>query len=117
MASKFDHEEVRDLLDEAGIKATVVYLGHTLIVRFRETDRIVAAVETFVLEEPFRLILEVGYEVPVEIKPTKPPSSGPTKRLGRSLSLMPSPKRRNPWLFSTLAMGGRIVGQRGIRDS
>ena len=105
MASKFEHEEVRSLLDEAGIKATVIYLGHSLIVRVREADRIVAAVETFVLEEPFRLILEVGYEEPVKIEPTKPPSGGPTKIARPKSKSDDKPKASNLGLFSILAMG------------
>ena len=113
MASKFEHEEVRSLLDEAGIKATVIYLGHSLIVRFREADRIVAAVETFVLEEPFRLILEVGYEEPVKIEPTKPPSGGPTKIARPKSKSDDKPKASKPLVVLDPGHGGKDSGAKG----
>ena len=113
MASKFNHEEVRGLLDEAGIKATVVYLGHSLIVRFRETDRVVAAVETFVLEEPFRLILEVGYEVPVEIKPREPPSSDNVGKTRPKSNSIAKPRASKPLVVLDPGHGGKDSGAKG----
>ena len=62
MQSRFDPEAVKDVLKQSGVEATVVHLGNTLVVRFREPSKRVVTAESFVLEDPFRLILEVSHE-------------------------------------------------------
>jgi len=110
MQSRFDPEAVKDVLKQSGVEATVVHLGNALVVRFRESSKRVMAVESFVLEDPFRLILEVSYEAkastaerPAEEKSPEPISEKPHKK----------PKPKPPLVVIDPGHGGRDGGAKG----
>ncbi len=99
--SKVDPDAVREALKAAKLEATVVNLGSALVVRVKEDEHEIERVETFALEEPFRIILEVSFAQP------EPVSKNETTTTSKE---QPKPK---PLVVLDPGHGGKDGGAKG----
>ena len=109
MESLFDPDEVRAIFETNKVDVTIIHLGSALVLRFSEPRERLKAVETFVLEEPFRLILEVGYH---PAKPPAPTVSAQEKQVGVLQQAKKKPVTR-PLVVIDPGHGGKDGGAEG----
>lgn len=110
MESLFEPDDVRAALAAHKVDATVVHLGRSLVLRFKENERKLKAVETFVLEDPFRLILEIGYQAESAVVSVPVPERSSEKK---PLPMRKPPQKDRPVVVIDPGHGGKDGGARG----